>query len=1083
MPTLSSVDQLQELRKLLALSNGEGKPTIVVCGGTACQAGGCNGVIRIAKRYIIEKRLRDKINLRVTGCHGFCEMGPFILTEPQRAFYTQVTLDDVPRIIEALLSGEYLENLLYHDPVTRELYFDRNEIPFFKNQRCDILGMNPKIDPIRITDYISVGGYAALERVLLDLSPKKVIADMKLSGLRGRGGGGFPTGTKWAMLAAQPDGRGKILVCNADEGDPGAYMDCSVLEGNPHSIIEGMIIGAYATSAAEGLIYIRSEYPLAIKHLTIAIAQAREYGLLGDNILGTGLSFDIRIVKGAGAFVCGEETAMIRSIEGGMGEPRQRPPYPVESGIHGKPTAINNVETWANVTLIFRSGADEFARTGCDRNSGTKIFSLVGKVKNTGLVEVPMGTPIHSIVHEIGGGPVGKAKVKAVQTGGPSGGCIPAGMFDLPIDYDTLAKVGSIMGSGGMIVMDENTCMVDVARYFMGFLKDESCGKCLTCRKGTQRMYEILDDIVTGKGTLAHLDLLEELALAVKDTTMCGLGQTAPNPVLSTLRHFRAEYERHITDKRCDAFVCKQLVGAPCQSGCPVGTEVWRYIAHIQRGEYEEAYKVIRASNPLPSICARVCHHPCEDACRAGVSGSEPMAIRALKRFVTDNVDPKVFKPAPVSMRRDKRVAVIGSGPAGLSAAHNLSMRGYKVTLYEKDTEPGGMLLAGIPAYRLPREMIRKDIASLMDGNVILKCNACLGRDITIDGLFKEGFASVFIATGAHKSQRLNTPGEDMEGVYPSMEFLKSFNVHGKSLAKGRVGIVGGGNSAVDAARVAIRQPGVESVQIIYRRTRGEMPAFEDEIEAALVEGVLLETLISPVKVHARKQDRRLPLEEEVSAAIQEGVSIEALASAVKIHSKAGRLTGLECIKNRLGDLDSSGRRKPVPIEGSEYVIPLDTLIVAIGEKPEVDGFESNGIEISGSGTIVVDTKTFMTSRTGVFAGGDAVSGPNTVVQALAVGRNAAAVIDRFLNGEELAQPGTTKLPEVYIEPVELEETQEDAVRARPPTLPVEARRQSCAEVEGCLSAKEAILEARRCMRCDLEFTTPKEHEPAGGAE
>ncbi|MEK6755274.1 MAG: FAD-dependent oxidoreductase, partial [Bacteroidota bacterium] len=483
--------------------------------------------------------------------------------------------------------------------------------------------------------------------------------------------------------------------------DPGAYMDRSVLEVNPHSIIEGMLIGAYATGATEGVVYVRNEYPLAIKHLTIALRQTKELGLLGDQILGTGFSFTIGIVRGAGAFVCGEETALIHSVEGKMGEPRQRPPFPVEKGIDGKPTAINNVETWANVPLIINEGGAEFAKIGTKKNSGTKIFSLVGKVKNTGLVEVPMGASIREIVNDMGGGPSAKAKIKAVQTGGPSGGCIPARMFDLPIDYDSLSAAGSIMGSGGMIVMDENTCMVDVAKYFMNFLKDESCGKCYTCRKGTQRMHEILDDVSKGVGTTEKIELLEELAQVVKDTSMCGLGQSAPNPVLSTLRYFRDEYERHIYHKRCDAFVCRDLVGAPCASACPIGTEAWRYIAHIQRGELEEAYRVIRETNPFPSVCARVCNHPCEERCRAGTYGGQPIAIRALKRFITDRIDPSIYKPMHSAAKILGPVAVVGSGPAGLTAAHYLSLKGYKVTVFEADDQPGGMLYSAIPSYRL----------------------------------------------------------------------------------------------------------------------------------------------------------------------------------------------------------------------------------------------------------------------------------------------------------------------------------------------------------------------------------------------
>jgi NADH-quinone oxidoreductase subunit F len=1106
---LSSIDELRKLRSILLDAIDKSKPRIVVCAGTACQASGSNGIIRAAKRYIIENHLVGKVSLRITGCHGFCEMGPFILTEPQHAFYTQAKLDDVPGIIEAVLSGKYVEDLLYRDPHTGEKYYNRDDIPFFKNQQRSLLGMNPKIDPIRIHDYIAQGGYSALEKVLSKQDAKWVVQEVKNSGLRGRGGAGFPTGLKWEALAKQPSSGGKLLVCNADEGDPGAYMDRSVLEGNPHSIIEGMVIGAYGTGASEGIVYVRNEYPVAVKHLSIALQQARQLGLLGDNILGTGFSFDIKVVQGAGAFVCGEETALIRSIEGKMGEPRQRPPFPIQKGIDGRPTAINNVETWANIPLIFRLGAEEFAKIGTKNNAGTKIFSLVGKVKNTGLVEVPMGITIKEVVYDIGGGPVGKARIKSVQTGGPSGGCIPADMFDLPVDYDSLTRAGSIMGSGGMIVMDDNTCMVDVAKYFMNFLKDESCGKCFTCRKGTQRMYEILEDVSKGKATLEHLDLLKELAEVVKDTTMCGLGQTASNPVLSTLRYFRREYERHVVDKKCDAFVCKDLVGAPCQAACPLGTEVWRYVALIEKGRYTEAYKVIRQANPFPSVCARVCDRKCETRCNHAVSGGEAIAVRSLKRFVTDRVDPAVYKPLRTHTNiGGSRVAVVGAGPAGLAAAHYLSLSGYKVTLLESENEPGGMLVSCIPSYRLPREVLRKEIESLLDDNITLRCGTSLGRDITIDELFKDVFKAVFLAIGADQSWRLGLEGEDVEGVYSSMQFLKAFNLRGEELAKGHVGIVGGGNSAVDAARVAIRQKGTESVTLLYRRTYREMPAYAEEVEAALEEGIKLETLVSPVKIRY------------IEAAEAEGVRVETFVSPIKIDAEHGRLADIRCIRNRLGQIDSSGRRKPVSIPGTEFTIPLDTLIAAIGERPDPRAFGEArglspghwpgyprrqagakapmGLEVTKNGTLRVDAETLATNRPGVFAGGDLITGPNTVVDAIAAGKKAAAVIDRYLRGE--LSPGhwpgyprreaganipakagpEVKLPKFFIEPAAVsDEESQEAARVEPTTLPVESRRKNFAEVETALSVEAATREARRCLRCDLEFTRPKQNEEA----
>ncbi|MBZ5554357.1 MAG: FAD-dependent oxidoreductase [Acidobacteriia bacterium] len=1047
MERLKSIDEFRALQRRILSDVNPDIPIIVISAGTCGQASGANDLIRVSKRELLSRRLTDKIRLRITGCQGFCQMEPLVVIQPHGTFYPRVGVKEMSQIVEAVARGQVLRDLLYVDPETGAILEKQDDIPFFARQTRTILRGNEKVDPIRIHDYIENGGYSALMDVLARQNPIWVIEQVKASGLRGRGGAGFLTGQKWEMLAEQRNGRGKFLVCNGDEGDPGAYMDRSVLEGNPHSIIEGMLIGAYGTGATSGVIYVRNEYPLAVKHLVIALRQANELGLLGRDILGTGFSFDIQMVKGAGAFVCGEETALIRSVEGKMGEPRQRPPYPVQKGIDGKPTAINNVETWANVPAIFIQGADEFAKIGTLQNTGTKIFSLVGKVRNTGLVEVPMGITINEIVNTIGGGPAGPSRIKAVQTGGPSGGCIPAKMFDLPIDYQSLARAGSIMGSGGMIVMDENTCMVDVAKYFMNFLKDESCGKCFTCRKGTQRMWEILDDITRGKGTASQLELLEELATVVKDTTMCGLGQTAANPVLSTLRYFRQEYEHHIREKRCSAFVCKDLVGAPCQSACPLGTEAWRYVAHLARGEYEEAYRVIRETNPFPSVCARVCDHKCESRCRLGTSGNRPVAIRALKRFITDHMDPSVFKAQPhVPVSPDSPpVAVVGSGPAGLTAAHYLSLDGFRVTVFEADKEPGGMLTSGIPAYRLRRDVLQREIESLLDEKITLKCNTALGRDFTVDTLFEQGYKAVFLALGAHRSRRLNIEGEDLEGVYPAIQFLKEFNLQGKKLAKGHVGIIGGGNSAVDAARVALRQEGVASVTLFYRRQRHDMPALIEEVDLAIEEGIQLETLVTPVKIESRD----------------------------------GHLTGIQCVRNELGTRDSSGRRQPNPIHGTEFLRLLDTLIITIGDEPDIEYITSMGIEINERGTLRTDPDTLATSRAGVFAGGDVVTGPNTVVDAIAAGKKAAVRIGRYLRGDEMKPSEPVRVPQVYVEPCGISEEEAGELRrAEPPTLPIELRTQSFSEVELPLLEEDARREAKRCLRCDLEFTGPGASEP-----
>ncbi|HMK51921.1 MAG TPA: NADH-quinone oxidoreductase subunit NuoF, partial [Thermodesulfobacteriota bacterium] len=535
-------------------------PCITVCAGTGCHASGCHQVVDAFKKVLQDHSAGPQINLRMTGCHGFCEKGPLVVVHPQKILYQRVKPEDAPKIFqETILKGKILESLLYEHPTTGEKITHEDEVPFYKKQMRIIFGNNGSIDPAQIEDYLAVGGYRALAKALSSMKPDEIIREVKKANLRGRGGGGFPAGVKWETCKKAP-GDIRYVVCNADEGDPGAYMDRSLLEGNPHSVLEGMIIGAYAIGAPEGYVYVRNEYPLAVINIGIAIEQARELGFLGENILGSGFNFEVKVSRGGGAFVCGESTALMASIEGNVGEPRAKHIHTVISGLWDRPTNLNNVETWANVPVIIDRGADWYTRIGTEGSKGTKIFSLVGKVNNTGLVEVPMGISLREIVYDMGGGIPGGKKFKAVQTGGPSGGCIPESLIDLPVDFDRLTEVGSMMGSGGMIVMDESTCMVDVAKYFTNFLKDESCGKCTSCREGTKRMHEILTEITDGRGTIEHLDLLEELGWVTAEASLCGLGQTAPNPVLSTVRYFRDEYREHIINKRCPAKVCRALI-------------------------------------------------------------------------------------------------------------------------------------------------------------------------------------------------------------------------------------------------------------------------------------------------------------------------------------------------------------------------------------------------------------------------------------------------------------------------------------------------------------------------------------------
>jgi NADH-quinone oxidoreductase subunit F len=1046
----------RELAAMLAALRRETleKPVIFVGAGTCGLGAGAGKTLAAIRDFLAQHRF--SADIVEVGCNGMCSDEPIVdiqVPERTRVSFGTVTADKVPPLLDAVLLqnripagpvlGQYRTELAV--PYKGVSYLD--EHPFLARQVRVVLASSGIIDPNNIFEYIARGGYSSIAKVLRTMTPEAVCDLVEKSGLRGRGGGGFLTGRKW-NFARNTFADQKYLICNADEGDPGAFMDRAVCESDPHRLLEGMLIAAYAIGATKAYIYIRAEYPLAIKNLKLAFEQAASCGLIGYNILNSGVDLSIKIKMGAGAFVCGEETALIHSIEGKRGMPRPRPPFPAVQGLFGKPTVINNVETLANLPVILDRGAEWYASMGTKGSKGTKVFALSGMVRRTGLVEIPMGTSLREVVFTIGGGIPNNKKCKAVQIGGPSGGCVPEAHLDLPTDYEELKQFGTIMGSGGLVVVDESTCMVDFAKYFMEFIQNESCGKCIPCREGTRRMLEILEAITRPRHKESDLDALlrvqgimhlRKLAETIRATSLCGLGQSAPNPVLSTLQWFRDEYEAHVFERRCPSGSCKELVGAPCQNGCPVGTEVWRYVAHIARGEYEDAYRVIREANPFPSACARVCHHPCEQVCRAGSTGGEPIAIRTLKRFVVDTAVPPGKMPVLPARPDAARIAVIGAGPAGLTAANALSVLGHQVTVFEREAQAGGMLTAAIPEYRLPREALKREIECLMNPNIQMRFGQTLGRDFTIDALFEDGFKAVFVATGSHSSKKLDLPGEDTPGIIPGIRFLKAYNLEGEAMARGRVGIIGGGNSAMDAARVAIRQPDVESVTIFYRRSRAEMPAYKEEVEAGLAEGILLEEWITPVAVL----------------------------------SKDGRLTGLRCLRNEPGAPDSSGRRRPMPIKGSEFDARLDTLVVAISEEPESAGLE--GIGRTSWGTITINTESFATSRAGVFAGGDVVSGPNTVIAAIAEGKQAASMMDRYVSGKLLKVLPKVKLPSTYVEPfMEIDEETGEACRLEIPLLPVSERKKCFAEVELCPTEQQVLAEARRCARCDLEFTHPQ---------
>jgi NADH-quinone oxidoreductase subunit F len=1000
---------------------------VLVCAGAGCVSSGCLEVAEALKTAITANKLDDEIRVVQTGCIGTCDLGPVIVVAPDGTFYQKLKPEDATRIVEEhLLKGRVVEDLLRRN-ADLEAYNTIQDQPFFKLQKKLVLKNCGVIDPANIDEYIGREGYSSLAMSLTDMTPQQVIDEIKKSGLRGRGGGGFPTGMKW-QFTRNAEGDQKYVLCNADEGDPGAFMDRSLLEGDPHAIIEGMVIAGYAVGSDTGYVYVRAEYPLAIERLSQALDQARAYGFLGENILETGHKFSLDIRIGAGAFVCGEETALMASIEGKRGEPRPRPPFPAISGLWQSPTLLNNVETYANVPVILQMGADQYAKIGTEKSKGTKIFALAGNINNTGLVEVPMGTDLGTIIYDIGGGIRGGRKFKSAQAGGPSGGCIPIGNLNVPMDYDSLIELGAMMGSGGLVIMDENTCMVDLARFFLDFIQDESCGKCTPCRVGTKRMLEILDRIAHGEGREGDIELLEDLGQRIKDSALCGLGQTAPNPILSTIRHFRAEYEAHIRDKKCPACVCSAMFEAPCAHACPAGTSVPKYLSLISNRRFSDALRIVRDHNPFPAVCGRVCNAPCETKCRRS-QVDEPLAIRDLKRYAAD-VELKEGRIPKVKTRgieTGKRVAVIGGGPAGLTAAYHLARMGHSPTVFEALPEAGGMLMWGIPAYRLPKEVLRKEIQAIEDLGVEIKTNVRVGKDISFDDI-KKDYDAVFIAPGADKSWKLEIPGEDLTGVIDSIQFLRDCQLGVCEAVGENVVVVGGGNAAIDAARTAVRL-GAKNVTIAYRRLRDDMPADSYEIEEAEKEGVKIRFLTLPIEIIGEK----------------------------------GRVKTLRCQLLELGAFDKSGRRSPKPVEDMIIELPVDSVISAISQETAVDFLSGSGIETK-RGKISANKRTAETCKDGVFAGGDAVTGPSTVIEAIGVGMKAAQSIDKYLgySGEipsDIADIAIPAAPEDVDDVVELP-------RARMSSISMDARTKD-AEVELGFTREEAVVEANRCLRCD----------------
>lgn len=999
---------------------------ILICGGAGCISSNCGEVKDALIKCLKQYNLHSKVAVIETGCMGTCAVGPVLLIMPDEIFYTEVNPQKMAEIVKShIINGNIIEEYTFFDQTLGKHIPKINEIDFFKDQVKIALRNCGMIDYSSIDAYIAKDGYYAIAKAL-GMNSQDVVDEVKKSGLRGRGGAGFPAGLKWeAGLKTQSDQ--KYIVCNADEGDPGAFMDRSILEGDPHGVIEGMMLGGYAIGATMGYVYVRAEYPIAVERLGNAIEEARKYGLLGGRLFDSEFEFDLEIRIGAGAFVCGEETSLMASIEGQRGEPRQKPPFPFERGLFGKPTIINNVETFANVPPIILKGAHWYSQYGNETSKGTKVFALAGDIINTGIIEVPMGTALGDILFKIGGGIPGGKQFKAAQAGGPSGGCITKEYLNTPVDYEHITKLGAIMGSGGLIAMNEDTCMVDTARYFMEFIQDESCGKCVPCRVGTKRMLEILERITRGEGQEGDIELLEELSQYIQQTAMCGLGQSAPNPVLSTIKYFREEYEEHIKYKYCRAGVCSELFISPCENACPASVNVPGYMGLISVGRYIDAYNLVRQENPFPAVCGRICTHPCESKCRRAQL-DEAVAISDLKRFVADYAfkHEQPFSKDIVFPKNGKSVGIIGAGPSGLTCGYYLARLGYDVDVYESQPVAGGVLAFGIPEYRLPNDVLSHEIKLIEQVGVNIHLNTEVGKDITFAEL-REKHDSIYIATGTQLSNKVDIPGEDLAGVVHGLDFLRNVNLGHNVKVGETVAVIGGGNTAIDAARTALRL-GAKKVIILYRRTIEDMPADYREIHDSLEEGIEILPLVAPIRFMG-----------------------------------TDKVQGIECVRMELGGFDSAGRRRPKIKEGSSFIVDVDMVIPAVSQSSDLPFVKKDEVEMTEWGTFVTNKDTLMTTMEGVFSGGDVARGSDVAITAIADGKKAAISIDLHLGGKGILNKG-----EAIDIPIPTDEDELVEHKRFPMEVLEPSQRKDCfCEVVQGYHKLNAIAESMRCLRCD----------------
>lgn len=1009
------------------------RPVFWVGAATCGRAAGADDVLDTLRNELALNNLEATV-LEV-GCLGPCYLEPLVIIQKPglpKICYGNIDPGKMHDLIRRFILGgdfckEWVLGTLQDEGYDGIPSFYEHPVMF--NQVRRIFRNCGIIDPTNMNHYLARDGYRGFFRAL-EIGPERTIEEVKNSGLRGRGGAGFPTYKKWEFCRNSP-GEKRFLICNCSEGDPGSFMNRTLIEGDPHAVLEGMLIAGFALNATAGYIYCGVEYTTVLKRFKHAIAQLYDIGLLGQNIAGSGFSFDIILKRGAGAYVCGEETALIAAIESRRGMPRPRPPFPAVSGLWGYPTNIQNVETLGNLPLILHNGATWYTEYGTENNKGTRSFALAGSVKRPGLVEVPLGMPLSEIIYNIGGGaPMGR-RVKAVQTGGPSGGCIPAERFDLPVEYEVLAQAGSIMGSGGMIVLDEQTCMVDLVRYFLTFTQNESCGKCPPCRVGTRVMLNQVVKIAEGRATMQDLEILENVANTVKNGSLCGLGQTAANPVLCSLRYFRKEFETHIIEKRCPAGVCEALFRTPCMSGCPTGVYIPGFLSLAGERRFEEALQLYRERNPFASVCGYLCVRPCENRCLR-VELDEPVSISDINRFLiqseTEMVVPDV-EPNPVNTTR--KIAIVGAGPAGLTAAYFLARLGYRPDVFDASTRPGGALTHFIPGFRLPRDIVDREIDMILSMGSNFIPNQRLGKDFTLHSLRQNGYEGIIISCGATVPMALNIPGDNARGVTDAYSYLRQYNLHGKVDTGRRVAVIGGGNVATDAARVAKRM-GAEDVSICYRRTRREMTAYEDLVTAAEREGVRLSPLVAPVAV-----------------TVQDGY-----------------VKGLKCISMELGAFDLTGRRLPVPIKDSAFHLDVDQVIVAVGSSTNMSMYvNGTALTIDGSGLIQVNPQTQQTNIPWIFACGDASNKNPEIVDAIASGERAAVGLDAFLTGEKHAFWRVQSLVDTLYD---MSKEPAPSPRIVIDRSAIEKQKDSFEEPLFVFTEEVAVGQALRCLRCDF---------------